>query len=72
MKRKGTWTRRIRFKSKKLEQNKTDEECGEELKNRREELELDIEQTQYQINNCDGDQKEDLEIQMMEYKKLKQ
>ena len=33
---------------------------------------MDIEQTQYQINNCDDDQKENLEIQMMEYKKLKQ
>ena len=57
---------------KDLEQNKTDEECGQELKNRREELEMDIEQTQYQINNCDDDQKENLEIQMMEYKKLRQ
>ena len=47
---------------KDLEQNKTDEKCGQELKNRREELEMDIEQTQYQINNCDDDQKENLEI----------
>mmetsp|Transcript_29726 Transcript_29726/g.31927 ORF Transcript_29726/g.31927 Transcript_29726/m.31927 type:complete len:187 (+) Transcript_29726:954-1514(+) len=57
---------------KDLEQNKTDEECGQELKKRQEELEMDIEQTQYQINNCYDDQKENIEIQMMEYKKLRQ
>ena len=56
---------------KELEQVLSKEEIAEALKNRRVELDTDIEETQHQIDNCHDDQQEDLEKQMMEYQKLR-
>ena len=50
---------------KTLKQNQSDKEIAEELKNRRGELDTDIEETQSRIDNCHDDQLEDLEKQMM-------
>jgi len=51
---------------KELERDLSKEEIAEELKNQQVELDTDIEETQYQIDNCHNNQQEDLEKQMME------
>ena len=43
-----------------------------EAKQRRRELEMEIEDTQNQIENCHDDQREDLEKQMMVFKRLRE
>jgi len=58
-------------KEEELERIHSKEEIADQLKNRRVELDTDIEKTQQQIDNCHDDQLEDLQKQMMEYQQLR-